>query len=39
MGGTEATHIQLQEWAVRMEQVIQEIDEKSMRWLELSELA
>ena len=36
MGGTEATHIQLQEWAVRMEQVIQEIDEKSMRWLELS---
>ena len=39
MGGTEATHIQLQEWALRMEQVIQEIDEKSMRWLELSELA
>ncbi|HRH65845.1 MAG TPA: ABC-F family ATP-binding cassette domain-containing protein [Bacteroidia bacterium] len=38
MSGSEANHTQLQEWAVRMEQVIQAIDEKSMRWLELSEL-
>ena len=39
MSGSQATHTQLQEWANRMEVVIQSIDEKTMRWLELSELA
>jgi ATP-binding cassette subfamily F protein uup len=34
-----ADHQQLQEWSVRLEHVIAGIDEKSLRWLELSELA
>lgn len=34
-----ADHQQLQEWSVRLEHVMAGIDEKSLRWLELSELA
>ena len=31
-------HIQIKDWAFRMQQIISEVEEKSMRWLELSEL-
>ena len=31
-------HVQVNEWALRMQQIIGEVDVKSMRWLELSEL-
>ena len=31
-------HVQVNEWALRMQQIIDEVDVKSMRWLELSEL-
>ncbi len=31
-------HIEINQMAVRMQEIISEIDEKSMRWLELSEL-
>ncbi len=34
-----AGHEELRKWAERMDDVIREIDEKSMRWLELSEMA
>ena len=34
----ESDHNQLREWSERMQTIIHEIDEKSMRWLELSEL-
>jgi ATP-binding cassette subfamily F protein uup len=34
----ESDHNQLREWSERMQVIIHEIDEKSMRWLELSEL-
>ena len=30
-------HIQAGEWAKRMQKIIEEVDSKSMRWLELSE--
>jgi ATP-binding cassette subfamily F protein uup len=31
-------HKQINEWALRMQKIIDEVDEKSLRWLELSEL-
>jgi ATP-binding cassette subfamily F protein uup len=31
-------HIQANDWAKRMQKIIEEVDEKSMRWLELSEI-
>ncbi len=31
-------HVKVNEWALRMQQIIGEVDVKSMRWLELSEL-
>ncbi len=33
------SHTELVEWANRMEVILKEIDEKSLRWLELSEIA
>jgi ATP-binding cassette subfamily F protein uup len=36
-GGSE-DHVLLNQWALRMQEILHEIDEKSMRWLELSEL-
>ena len=39
MSNGQAAHTQLQEWALRLKAVMQEIDDKSMRWLELAELS
>ncbi len=39
MSNGEANHDDLRNWAERMNEVISSIDEKSMRWLELSEMA
>ena len=33
------SHTDLIDWSQRMEVIIKEIDEKSIRWLELSEIA
>lgn len=33
----EGTHVQAKEWAIRMQTIINEVDEKSMRWLVLSD--
>ncbi|MFN8166910.1 MAG: ABC-F family ATP-binding cassette domain-containing protein [Bacteroidia bacterium] len=37
MGSGETDHTKLRQWSERMQVVIREIDEKSLRWLELSE--
>ncbi|MFM7218532.1 MAG: ribosomal protection-like ABC-F family protein [Bacteroidota bacterium] len=34
----DASHDKLMEWSMRLEKIMAELDEKSMRWLELSEL-
>ncbi len=39
LGDEKAGHEELRKWAERMDEVMREIDEKSMRWLELSEIA
>ncbi len=39
LGNDKVGHEELRKWAERMNEVIREIDEKSMRWLELSEIA
>ena len=39
LGSGTGNHVELNEWSQRMEAIIKEIDEKSMRWLELSEIA
>lgn len=39
LGSGETDHQKLQEWSERISELIQQIDEKSERWLELSEYA
>ena len=39
LNGGSSDHAALSGWAHELESVMQQLDEKSMRWLELSELA
>ena len=38
MSDSTAGHEKLQQWASRLDQIIQELDEKGLRWLELAEI-
>ena len=38
LSGGSSNHLEVKEWAMRIQQIIDEVDTKSMRWMELSEI-